>query len=81
VVDRADESGREKQAVRLIAQSLPGGDVLVIGRNVDEVGEIARGKLANDPCRRAVERRRQRRTLPLRHSNATVSLDSTRQQS
>jgi signal transduction histidine kinase len=42
VVDRADESGREKQAVRLIARSLPDGDVLVIGRNVDEVGEIAR---------------------------------------
>jgi signal transduction histidine kinase len=42
VVDRAEESGREKQAVRLIARSLPNGDVLVIGRNVDEVGEIAR---------------------------------------
>src|SRR5258708_7690541 len=42
VVDRLDESGREKQAVRLIAQGLPNGDVLVIGRNVDEVGEIAR---------------------------------------
>src|ERR1700682_6804935 len=42
VVDRIDETGREKQAVRLIARSLPSGDVLVIGRNVDEVGEIAR---------------------------------------
>jgi signal transduction histidine kinase len=42
VVDRLDESGREKQAVRLIARRLPNGDVLVIGRNVDEVGEIAR---------------------------------------
>jgi signal transduction histidine kinase len=42
VVDRAGESGREKQAVRLIGRSLPNGDVLVIGRNVDEVGEIAR---------------------------------------
>jgi signal transduction histidine kinase len=42
VVDRIDEAGREKQAVRLIARSLPNGDVLVIGRNVDEVGEIAR---------------------------------------
>src|SRR3979490_112735 len=41
VVDRIDEGGREKQAVRLIARSLPNGDVLVIGRNVDEVGEIA----------------------------------------
>ncbi len=42
VVDRLDESGREKQAVRLIARTLANGDVLVIGRNVAEVGEIAR---------------------------------------
>src|SRR5713101_628356 len=42
VVDRIDESGRERQAVRLIARNLPNGDVLVLGRNVDEVGEIAR---------------------------------------
>jgi signal transduction histidine kinase len=42
VVDRADERGREKQSVRLIARRVPNGDVLVIGRNVDEVGEIAR---------------------------------------
>jgi signal transduction histidine kinase len=42
VVDRIDESGRERQAVRLIARNLPDGDVLVLGRNVDEVGEIAR---------------------------------------
>src|SRR5258706_4277375 len=42
VVDRIDESGREKQAVRLIARSLPNGDGLGFGRNVDEVGEIAR---------------------------------------
>jgi signal transduction histidine kinase len=42
VVDRADERGRKIQAVRLIARRLPNGDVLVIGRNVDEVGEIAR---------------------------------------
>src|SRR6266404_668670 len=41
VVDRIDESGREKQAVRLIVRSLPNGDLLLIGRNVDEVGEIA----------------------------------------
>jgi signal transduction histidine kinase len=41
VVDRIDETGRAKQAVRLIARSLPNDDVLVIGRNVDEVGEIA----------------------------------------
>jgi signal transduction histidine kinase len=42
VVDRVDQSGRERQAVRLIARNLPDGDVLVLGRNVDEVGEIAR---------------------------------------
>jgi len=41
VVDRADESGGEKQAVRLIAQTLPTGDVLAIGRNIDEVADIA----------------------------------------
>jgi signal transduction histidine kinase len=41
-IDRLDETGREKQAVRLIAGRLPNGDVLVIGRNVDEVEEIAR---------------------------------------
>jgi signal transduction histidine kinase len=42
VVDRLDESGREKQAVRLIARTLANGDVLAIGQNVAEVGEIAR---------------------------------------
>jgi signal transduction histidine kinase len=42
VVDRVGESGREKQAVRLLGRSLPNGDVLVIGRNVDEIEEIAR---------------------------------------
>jgi signal transduction histidine kinase len=42
VVDRIDQSGREKQAVRLMARSLPNGDMLLIGRNVEEVGEIAR---------------------------------------
>jgi signal transduction histidine kinase len=42
VVDRVDESGRKNQAVRLIARILPSGDLLAIGRNVDEVGEIAR---------------------------------------
>jgi signal transduction histidine kinase len=41
VVDRVDEIGQAKQTVRLIARSLPGGDVLVIGRNVDEMEEIA----------------------------------------
>jgi signal transduction histidine kinase len=42
VVDRLNQGGVAKQAVRLIAQKLPDGDVLVIGRNVDEVEEIAR---------------------------------------
>jgi signal transduction histidine kinase len=42
VVDRVDESGRERQAVRLIARKLPNGDVLAVGRNVDEIEEIAR---------------------------------------
>ena len=41
-VDRLDESRREKQAVHLIAGRLPAGDVLMIGRDVDEVEEIAR---------------------------------------
>jgi signal transduction histidine kinase len=41
-VYRIDESSREKQAVRLMARRLPDGDVLVIGRNADEVEEIAR---------------------------------------
>jgi signal transduction histidine kinase len=42
MVDRVDESGRERQAVRLIACKLPNGDVLAVGRNVDEIAEIAR---------------------------------------
>jgi signal transduction histidine kinase len=41
VVDRTDESGSERQAVRLIAGRLPNGDVLAIGRSIDEVAEIA----------------------------------------
>src|SRR4030088_557407 len=42
VVDRIDESGQERRAVRLIARRLPNGEVVVFGRNVDEVGEIER---------------------------------------
>src|SRR6266436_5818135 len=42
VVVRIDGSGREKQAARLIARSLPDGNVLVIGRSADEIDEIAR---------------------------------------
>jgi signal transduction histidine kinase len=41
VIDRADGSGQEEQAVRLIARRLPNGYMLVIGRNVDDVAEIA----------------------------------------
>jgi signal transduction histidine kinase len=41
VVDRIDAIGREQQAVRLIARSLPDGKVLLVGRDADEIGEIA----------------------------------------
>jgi len=41
VIDRAIGSGQEEQAVRLIARRLPNGYMLVIGRNVDDVAEIA----------------------------------------
>src|SRR5262249_9711865 len=41
-VDRIDEGGLEEHAARLIARTLPNGHVLVIGRNADEIEEIAR---------------------------------------
>jgi signal transduction histidine kinase len=41
VLDRMDGSGREKQRVRLIARNLSDGNVLVIGRNTDEIEEVA----------------------------------------
>jgi signal transduction histidine kinase len=41
VVGRTDETGSERQAVRLTARRLPNGDVLAIGRSIDEVAEIA----------------------------------------
>lgn len=41
LVYRTDQAGREKQVSRVIARGLPNGDMLVIGRNVDEVGEVA----------------------------------------
>jgi signal transduction histidine kinase len=41
IVDRIDQTGREKQSVRMIGRSLPTGDILVIGRNVDEVRHVA----------------------------------------
>jgi signal transduction histidine kinase len=41
IVDRLDQAGRVKQSVRMIGRSLPAGDILVIGRNVDEVTHVA----------------------------------------
>jgi methyl-accepting chemotaxis protein len=41
VVVRIDASGREPQKVRLAAVHLPSGEVLAIGRNIDEITEIA----------------------------------------
>jgi signal transduction histidine kinase len=41
VVVRVDGRGRETQDVRLAAHPLPDGEVLVIGRNIDEIHEIA----------------------------------------
>ena len=37
---RIDNRGREQQSVRLVARRLPGGDVLVVGRNIDELDEL-----------------------------------------
>lgn len=42
VVDRMNEGAVGKQPARLIARALPDGNVLVVGRNIDEVEEIAR---------------------------------------
>ena len=36
-----DSRGREMQKVRVTAHLLPSGEVLVIGRNIDEIAEIA----------------------------------------
>ena len=41
VVVRLDGHGREFQKVRIAAHSLPGGEVMVIGRNIDEIVQIA----------------------------------------
>lgn len=41
VVVRLDDGSRETENVRLVTDPLPGGEVLVIGRNVDEIAEIA----------------------------------------
>lgn len=41
VVDKIDGFGREQQAWRLMARSLPDGNVLLVGRDADEIEEIA----------------------------------------
>jgi signal transduction histidine kinase len=38
---RTDRNGREHQVIRAIARRMRNGDVLVVGRNVDEAGEIS----------------------------------------
>jgi signal transduction histidine kinase len=40
-VVRIDNRGREEQTVRAVARRLRTGDILVLGRNVDELSEIA----------------------------------------
>jgi signal transduction histidine kinase len=42
VADRMDRFGQKQQAVRLIARTLPDGKVLLVGRDADEIDEIAR---------------------------------------
>jgi signal transduction histidine kinase len=41
VVVRVDDRGRQMQKVRLAAHPLPSGQILVIGRNIDEITEVA----------------------------------------
>jgi signal transduction histidine kinase len=43
IVDRLDQNQtrQERQSVRIVGRRLPTGDVLVIGRNVDEVAHVA----------------------------------------
>jgi signal transduction histidine kinase len=41
VVVRVDDRGREMQNVRLIILTLPSDEVLVVGRNIDEIVDIA----------------------------------------
>jgi signal transduction histidine kinase len=41
-VYRMDGIGRERQAIRLIARTLPNGNVLLVGRDADEIERIAR---------------------------------------
>ena len=41
VVIRVDNGDREREKIRFVARPLPSGEVLVIGRNVDEIAQIA----------------------------------------
>jgi signal transduction histidine kinase len=41
IVVRIDGAERETQNVRLAAHPLPNGEVVVVGRNIDEIGDIA----------------------------------------
>jgi signal transduction histidine kinase len=41
VVNRLDDGGRKAQNVRLVARTLPDGRTLVIGRQIDEITQIA----------------------------------------
>jgi signal transduction histidine kinase len=41
IVVRVDNRGRETEKVRLVTEPMSNGDILAIGRNVDEIGEIA----------------------------------------
>jgi signal transduction histidine kinase len=41
VVVRADPGGNERQSIRVVARRLANGDLLVIGRNVDEFKDMA----------------------------------------
>jgi signal transduction histidine kinase len=41
MVTRIDDGAREMQQVRLAVHPLPTGEILVLGRNIDEIGEIA----------------------------------------
>jgi signal transduction histidine kinase len=42
VIARIDNRGRERQNVRLVAHPLPNGEVLVIGRDIDEINQIGK---------------------------------------
>jgi signal transduction histidine kinase len=41
VVVRVDNRGRESEKVRLVTEVLPDGEILAIGRNIEEIEEIA----------------------------------------